>query len=72
VPKNQVESRTWLHLLNLVDLLVQVENDQDRIQVKDGDDLGKIQHKALSYLALYPSRGLQKSLVIKQHHKRCS
>ena len=72
MPKNQVESRTWLHLLNLVDLLVQVENDQDRIQVKDGDDLGKIQHKALSYLALYPSRGLQKSLVIKQHHKRCS
>jgi predicted GIY-YIG superfamily endonuclease len=48
------------------------ENDQDRIRVKGVDGQGKIQHKALSYLALYPSRGIQKSLVMKQHHKRCS
>jgi hypothetical protein len=41
VPKNQAESLTLPQLLNLVDLLLQVENDQDRIQVKGEDGQGR-------------------------------
>jgi hypothetical protein len=47
-----VESLTWHRLLNHADLRETVENDQDRIQVKGGEGLGRPESYAIHKLSL--------------------